>query len=338
MSKLDEQLGRWRSEGLISAEQATAIRAFEEPETHRIPLVAEVLGYLGGSLALVAIGVLVSQYWSQMELWARLLLVAVLTIVFLAAGWWIRRIENPAVARLKSFLWALGTVGVGLWFGLLADGSFGAEEATVSLIAFGAAAVVATLLWMVNRSMLQQAALFGSIIGVAVSALGEFPHMPEEFFGLAIWAIGVAWALLAWGLLIAPERTGYVLGSAAMLIGAQAFAVAPPGDLGWGLLLGIVTAVALLIAAVAARDTILLGFGAAGIFIFVPQIIFKFFADTIGVPVALFLTGVALLGTALLVARLRVEVVREEQPTVAAAPESEVATENAGASEEAEDE
>lgn len=312
MAHLDDRLRAWRDAGLITDEQVAAIRSFEHPEERRVPLVAEVLGYLGGSLALVAIGVLVSQYWSQMELWARLLLVGVLTVVFLLAGWWIRRIDNPAVVRLKGFLWLLGTAGVALWFGLFADGSLRADEPTTTLIAFGAAAVVAWLLWRINCSMLQEAAMFASIVGVAISALGEFPHMPEEFFGLAIWALGVAWALLAWGLVVSPERTGYVLGSGAMLIGAQAFAVAPPGDLGWGLLLGVVTAGALLAAAVAVRETILLGFGAAGIFIFVPQIIFEFFGDTIGVPVALFLTGVLLLGTALLVARLRVEVVKEE--------------------------
>ena len=50
----------------------------------------------------------------------------------------------------------------------------------------------------------------------------------------------------------------------------------------------------------------------AGIFVFVPQIIFEYFGDTIGVPLALFVTGVVLLGAALLVARLRTEVVSTE--------------------------
>jgi len=77
------------------------------------------------------------------------------------------------------------------------------------------------------------------------------------------------------------------------------------------MLLGLVTAGVLLTFSVTLRNTILLGFGAAGIFIFVPQIIFEYFGDTIGVPLALFLTGVVLLGGALLVARLRTEVVSE---------------------------
>ncbi|MDR9452235.1 MAG: hypothetical protein RI637_13580, partial [Acidimicrobiia bacterium] len=68
---------------------------------------------------------------------------------------------------------------------------------------------------------------------------------------------------------------------------------------------------ALLAFSVGLRNTMLLGFGAGGIFIFVPQIIFEYFGDTIGVPLALFLTGVVLLGAALLIARLRTEVVAE---------------------------
>jgi hypothetical protein len=125
---------------------------------------------------------------------------------------------------------------------------------------------------------------------------------------LAIWGIGVAWLLLAWGQQLRPPTTAYALGSLAVLFGPQMMRF---DDATWPLLLGLVTAGLLLTFSVALRNTILLGFGAAGIFIFVPQIIFEYFGDTIGVPLALFLTGAVLLGAALLIARLRTEVVSE---------------------------
>jgi hypothetical protein len=56
---------------------------------------------------------------------------------------------------------------------------------------------------------------------------------------------------------------------------------------------------------VAVRSIILLGFGAAGTFVFVPQLIIEFFGDSIGIPLALFIAGVLLVGISLLAIRLR---------------------------------
>lgn len=317
MNDLENSLGEWVAAGLISADQAAAIRTHEglaAPE-RRVPLIAEVLGYLGGSLAIIAAIILVQQFWADMETWARLLLVGAATVAFLAAGWFIRPVANAAVRRLSSFLWALGSVGVALWFGLFADDVFATREESTALIAAVATLVVALLLYRLATTALQQIVVAGATVAVALSALAHLERLPVEFYGLAVWGLGIAWLLLAWGRVLRPEPAADALGSLGALLGPQVMRFEEPA---WPLLLGLVTAGALLGVSVALRQTVLLAFGAAGIFLFVPQIIFEFFGDTIGVPLALFLTGVVLLGGALLVARLRSEVTGPDDEEVAA--------------------
>jgi hypothetical protein len=310
MKDLADSLHKWVAEGLIDEAQAEAIRSYETPPDaeRRVPLVAEVLGYVGGSLALIAVFILVGEFWADLETWARLLLVGAGTLAFLIAGWFIRDIANDAIRRLASFAWALGTVGVAFWFGLLGDNVLDAEPETSLLIASVAALVVAFVLYRVSHRGLQQILLGGSVVAAALSLLARIEPAPEEYYGLAMWGIGAAWLFLAWGGHLRPEVTGYALGAIAVVLGPQFMRF---GEATWPLLLGLVTAGILLTLSVTLRNTILLGFGAAGIFLFVPQIIFEYFEDTIGVPLALFLTGVVLLGAALLVARLRTEVVGE---------------------------
>ena len=312
---LATSLKEWVTAGIIDQAQAEAIGSHEAApvDERRVPLVAEVLGYLGGSLALIAIFILVGEFWTDLQLWARLLLVGAGTITFLTAGWFIKTVDNPAIRRLASFAWALGTVGVAFWFGLFAKDMLEAEPETTLLIASVAGWVVGYWLYRLSPRSLQQILVGGATVATALSLLAHLDQPPEEFYGLAIWGIGAAWLLLTWGGHLSPPATGYALGSLAVLLGPQFMRF---DEAAWPLLLGLVTAGILLVFSVTLRNTILLGFGAAGIFLFVPQIIFEYFGDTIGVPLALFITGLALLGAALLVARLRTEVVTEPDTEV----------------------
>jgi hypothetical protein len=61
----------------------------------------------------------------------------------------------------------------------------------------------------------------------------------------------------------------------------------------------------MLVFSVVAGEMIFLGAGAVGVFLFVPQIVLRYFGDELGAPVALFLAGVLLLGLSAVVAKLR---------------------------------
>jgi hypothetical protein len=307
MRDLDDNLERWRAGGLISREQVDAITEFEAAaRPDRSSLIAEVLGYLGGALAIVALWVFMAEYWNDLESWAQLALIGVLTLAFLAAGAWARTSSSEAVRRLASFLWFLSVAGVAGWFAVLSTGSLDASSKAVALWITVPAFVVALVLWLPFRKLLQVVALVGAAHAVVLSALAQVEPVPFDWFGMIIWGIGTACVLLAWGDVLEPTGTSYGLGIVAILLGPS---MAGTGlDQAWPLWLGLLTAAALLVASISLREMVLLVGGAGAVFVFLPQLIFTYFRDTLGVPVALFLSGVLLIAVALLVARLKREV------------------------------
>ncbi len=52
----------------------------------------------------------------------------------------------------------------------------------------------------------------------------------------------------------------------------------------------------------------LLGVGAVGIFVFVPQVVFQYFGDSLGAPVALLISGAVLIGGAVALSKLMGEI------------------------------
>jgi hypothetical protein len=316
MMTLHDRLATWVAAGLISEDQATRIIAFERsspPEpSKRLPLIAEALGYLGGALALIALFILAEQFWADLEVWGRLTLLGVVTLALLIAGWSIRAASHEAVDRLGGFLWAMAVIGAGVWFGLLAVEQFDTAEQTGFLIGSLGALAISTSLWWLRRKSLQHIVLFASLIAVSMATVAQFDHAPDELYGLGLWGLGVIWLFLTWGGVLAPRRTAYAVGAVAALFGPQILI----GDRGWPLLLGTVVAAALLAASVSQRELVLLGLGAAGIFLFVPQLVFHYFADSLGAPVALLLSGALLVGGAIALARLKGTVSEEEREEV----------------------
>ncbi|HDK45160.1 MAG TPA: DUF2157 domain-containing protein, partial [Actinobacteria bacterium] len=307
MRDLDERLARWKQAELISDEQAAAIIRFEAGEQpHRSTLIAEVLGYLGGVLAIVALWVFIAQFWGRLEIWAQLTLIGVLTVGFIGAGAWSRTGEGEAVRRLSSFLWFLGIAGIAGWFGVFSDQIIDVHDDLQALWITVPTFIVAALLWKALPRLLQVVALIASVHAVVLSALAQFDPSPTEWFGLIVWGIGVATVLLTWGETLQPTGTSYGLGIVAILIGPSM--AAGMLDTAWPLWLGLISAAVLLAVSVPLREVLLLIGGAGAIFVFLPQLIFTYFEKSLGIPVALFLSGVVLIGAALLIAKLREEV------------------------------
>lgn len=305
--RVEEHLQQWLRAGVVSAEQAERIRAHEQTAASGGPRhsrVAEALGYVGGTLALVALLVVVEEFWADLEVWAQAGLLGLLTALLLGAGAWIRSSDEPAVARLASVLWFLSAGAFAFLVKVVADdGLEWAHETTTFAVGAGTA-VYGGVLWWWRRTALQQLALGAGVLTALVGGLELREGLVDDpFVGVAVWGLGVIWALLSWGEIMVPRRTGFALGALAALGGAQALAVSD--FTGWGLALGLMTAAALIAASVAVGEVVLLALGAVGAFAFVAQTVFRYFGDTVGVPLALFIVGLALVALALVIGRVR---------------------------------
>jgi uncharacterized membrane protein len=305
MDELERLLRRWEASGIITPAQAEEIRRHEtsaRPKP-RIPLIAEALGYLGAALVLSAALALAAQLWSDLAVAVRITVLLAVTALLLLAGWSIRTSVEPAFRRLASFLWLAAVAGVGFLADVVASDALDIE--TGFSIAIGIAMTsLAAALWLLRRTAPQ---LVGVFAGLAFLIAGISDILGgDDAFGILLWVVGVIALVSARLEFVSPERTAYALSSIAVLVGAQWAAFEFFSDTqGWGLALGLASALALQGLSVAWRSLVLLALGSAGVLMFVPQIVDEYFGDDIGGTTALLVSGVALLAVALVAVRLR---------------------------------
>ncbi|MGH2699460.1 MAG: DUF2157 domain-containing protein [Actinomycetota bacterium] len=306
LNDLDRMLERWTGAGLITADQARAIRAAEKRDERAsggIPVLAEVLAYVGAVFALSAVVFIGSQVWADLAVGAQLGLIALATAALWAGGWWMRSGPHPVRQRLGSVLWFLSAGGTGWLADVVATDLWDLDDGYGLIIGL-ALSLYAGLLYRYRRTSLQQIALAGGV-GFICGGLSDLAG-GGDWFGLLLWVAGVGWITLTRVGVLTPRRTGFALGAVGVLGGAQALAFgffeSPDG---WGLALGLISAAMLLYLSVSFAAVVLLGFGIAGLLIFLVQIIDQYLADSLGGPVALLVAGIALLLVALLAVRLK---------------------------------
>lgn len=261
---LDDYLDRWVGAGLLGVEQSAAILAYERAAaaamaptvpaapTHppapprRIPAVAEALGYLGGMLAILGLGLLVGQYWPDWPLTPRLVLSGVVAVIFLMAGAVAKEDEDPAFARFRWFTWLASSAATGLFVGVVFVDGFGVDRPQ-PVVAACAAAVAAHsgALWAWRNRPVQQVVALVAVVVFAGGLVSVFAS--SGFSGLAVWVAGVVLALLG-------QRRATPLPLATAIVGLVAVVVGPSiVSVEWeafGLVLGLTTAAVLLALAI----------------------------------------------------------------------------------------
>jgi len=316
---LGRRVERWVAAGVIEPEHGAAILALEGASAEatgagaglggRRAVLVEVLGYLGGGLALVAGFVLGAESWAELGYWGRAGALGAVTAVLLGAGWRLRTGEGRVLPRLASVLW-LGAVAA--FAGLLAVLLGGRSDDAVddpALAVAGGTLVLAGGLYLVERRVLQQLALFGAAVATVLSAASTLDVSWAGFEGAAVAVLGAAWLELGRRGLVAPRRTSEALGALAVVSGCEALAAVGRwsdafGVGGGGLWLALAVALALLVAGSAWRRHVLLGIGATALVVFLFQAAGRYWQD-LGAPLAILLVGLGLVAVAVVLARLR---------------------------------
>jgi hypothetical protein len=313
-SALSDQLERWTAAGFINQAQAAQIAAAEHTlaqarpgglgaPRRRLPLVAEVLGYVGAVLAATAIGVALHQVWKHVPPAGWLAFTAVLAVGLLAAGAMVRIGGEPAFARLRSILWLLSTAGAAGFASVLAGKFLHLADNSVALSAEAAGLAFALPMWWRTRSAIQQTAAFAGAVALAETGLLRIsPHVGSFGYGMALWVLAACWGVLAGRGYVAPRTTGLVLSGAGTLAGAL---IAMISDAGPGEVLGLVTVAGLLAAGIATHRVLLIGLGAAGSLYVIPDVASRYLPGSLGAPLAFAAVGLILLWLALRLARQR---------------------------------
>ncbi len=288
-----------------------------ERPAHRIPPLAEALGYAGGGLALAALFTMLAMFWDSLGTLGRAGIPAIVAIVGLAAGLALERLDEPAARRLSQFLLFIGVAGIGASVGFLVrDLALNRLSPPLSVAAakesatewawftgFAAVALSGGIVWWRRRTWLQHLA-FG--MGVGLSALMVLPLIPIEGpdwgAGAVLALVGVVWGGLALRDLVPPEDAGLTLASLGVLGGIEMMALSI-SDAGlamvpWAVWLGLAVSVGLLALGSTIRRYVLVGFGAAGVVLYGIELVVEVLDIGMATPLAFLAVSGALLGLA----------------------------------------
>ncbi|MGH3903875.1 MAG: hypothetical protein ACRDTE_06770 [Pseudonocardiaceae bacterium] len=298
---LSEALNRAVQAGILSADQAQAVLAAERARGEqqdvlgrRLP-VTEALGYLGGLLVLSGAVTLAVEYWLDLPTAGRLALLGAVAIVTWLVGTRIIDPAAPALLRLRGALWFASSMAAAGFAAELAWDIGHVDDAGIALSAGAVGAAHAGLLWWLRDRPAQHLACLAGAL-VAAGGVGDLVD-DAGAIGLAVAGIGAAWAVAGWYRLLPPPTLALLGGATAVLFGTGTTAGSWPDA---APLLGLAAAIALAAVGVGTNRTPLTVAGLLGAFVYLPWTIGHFFADSLGVPLAMVFCGSALLAVTLL--------------------------------------
>jgi hypothetical protein len=282
----------------LAVEEAPAT-APEPAAVPRAALLAEAIGYAGGALVIVAGTYLAGELWRNIPTGAALALAAVASVALGAAGAALRTPGSPPARRLRSVLWLLSTASLAAFMGILGNQVWQLSPAGTTMAAAAAAGVYGAAQWWRTRAALQHLAVFASaavLVGTAVAQLG----LGNWALGLGIWTLSALWGGAVIRGYLPPRGAGYFAAGFGLLVGIQ-FAMDVPA----GHLLALATVAGLLAGGVLLREVWLAGLGAVSVLLVVPQTAERFLPESAAAPLAVFVAGAVLVGSAVWLAKRR---------------------------------
>jgi hypothetical protein len=271
-----------------------------QPARRRVPLLTEAVAYVGAILILAGGAAAIGQRWNSLGGWGHAGVYAGGAAFFWLIGHLLRRATEPAIQRLISTAWFLSVVGVAAAAGFLTRDVLGSQD--LAWLATGLAATACGgALWLARPRALQNAALFTGLVVTIVGTIGAVgnPGSPVAF-ATSLWCFGLVWAAAGWRRYVEPMWVTVPCGVLLALI-APSFGA---GDSGWLYLAGIATAGAAMAVSVPQRNPALLAMGTLAMFGYVTATVVTYFHRSLGVPAALAITGLLIVGLAAVTGRL----------------------------------
>lgn len=229
-----DDLARWQAAGLLTEAEVSAIVEYERAQltlrpvttggvqpVRRLPSAAEALGYLGGLLAIVGMVLLVARYWDDITLAGRLGVSGGLAVVLFAAGWFVPEDHEPALRRMRWFVWLLSSAATAVFGGVL-GWEWSPDSVKVPLVGAVVVALHDAPLWWRRDRPLQQFTFLAAIsvaVGTATSIVAA-----DGITGLVLWGAGAVMVLLAWRELVPLAPLALAVGAVTSVVGANVVA------------------------------------------------------------------------------------------------------------------
>ncbi len=305
---LQEHLSDWVDHQLLNSGEAARIGEYERAlaKPPGISAVAEIVGYLGALLILVGGGSLYVQERDAMSHVVRVAVPAFGALAALVGGIFLIRTSEVSFRRLGAVLWM---ISVGLVAGAIAVALVDTPVVAPQYTAFvvGATSLVyGAVLYGLCKHEATQAAMFAATVATLAGGIAWVdPQADNEqlWFAVPLVALGVAWVIAGATSIVVPRTIALVLGSFLALYMPQ---LLNGTNIPWmAFVLGLAVAGGLLAASTWLRSTPVLVLGAIGLFMYLVGVITRYLSDTVGAPLALLLSGVALLAVALGASRLQ---------------------------------
>ena len=326
---LQEDLNRWVAAGLLAADQASRIRAYEMARTDTAPAerrgleitATEVVAYLGAIVVLVGIGFLVATQYQPLGSVGRDLILGLVAAAALACGFFMDgRSERPAARRARAAGFFLGSLAVfalvtqvlvdaRLLTRVAGDSYYSYDNVGGDVMAGAAAAslLAGALLWRTRTGLLAFA--FASLVftGVGGFEAWQFVATPDPLAGEAPYLLAAALLVAASEVVVRRSPGAWaaeILRFLAVLVPlVSALTFSTFGGEKMELLAGVL-ALAALGAALPRRSGGYVIAGGLGLFIVVMEVGFRHFAQTLGYPVVLIASGLLLLAIAIAMVRV----------------------------------
>jgi hypothetical protein len=315
--RLRNRLAAWQAAGVIDAPTAARIEAFEagRPATDRPAgiSVSEVIAYIGAVVLLVGVGFLYGTQYAALGSAGRLVIIGLVAAAGLAAGDLVKRVgATGAARRARAAGWTVAAVAAAVWFSqafvdanILTQASRydQYEPDTSGSIMLGAAigfVIAAVLLWRAGAALL--AVVTAALASTTAGQFDNYARTLPSAGVLVTWLVpAVILAVLSETITTGHERrwAREVLRFAIVVpptIAALALSFnSDGGDLEYIAALFALAAFGLALARSSAGYAI---GGGVALFIVVNEVGFRHFAQSLGFPVVLIVSGITLFAVA----------------------------------------